>query len=588
MRVEGRQHLASWIPGFELLRTYRREWLGSDVVAGISVAAVALPVGIAYARLAGFAPVVGIYASILPAVAYALFGSSRQLIVNPDAAACAIVAATLVPLAGGDPGRYADLSITLTLLTGLFCIVGGLVGFGVIANFLSRPILTGYLNGIALSIIAGQLGTLFGYKVPSGGFFRMLVEVAARLSETRPATLALGLGLLAGLWILKRISVKIPAPLVAVILGIAAVYALHLTAHGVAVVGPVPPGFPAPKIPSIRENDLWPLIFGAADIVLVSFCSMMTTARGFAARNHYPINANQDMVALGICDVASAFSQGFVVSGADSRTAVADTAGGKTQLTAIVAAVAMAAVLFFLTAPLAYMPVAALAAILISSATSLFDFTSLRSYYRVSKGEFLHAAVAMIGVMTLGVLPGVLIAIALALLRLLRLASRPHDAILGLKDATEGSYCSEEEGGQPVDGIVIYRFDASIVFFNADYFKSRALAAVGRAGGSPRWMLFDVESVPFMDITGADALEALRSELHSLGIVVAIARAKGLFRMMLQHSGVAEKIGAAHLFASVHTGVQTFLNAPQLAQGECPSDVAISVKASASMARQKI
>jgi MFS superfamily sulfate permease-like transporter len=399
--------------------------------------------------------------------------------------------------------------------------------------------------------------------------------------------LALGLGLLAGLWILKRISVKIPAPLVAVILGIAAVYALHLTAHGVAVVGPVPAGLPAPKIPSIRENDLWSLIFGAADIVLVSFCSMMTTARGFAARNHYPINANQDMVALGICDVASAFSHGFVVSGADSRTAVADAAGGKTQLTAIVAAVAMAAVLFFLTAPLAYMPVAALAAILISSATSLFDFASLRSYYRVSKGEFVHATVAMIGVMTLGVLPGVLIAIALALLRLLRLASRPHDAILGLKDAAEGSYCSEEEGGKPVDGIVIYRFDASIVFFNADYFKSRALAAVGEAGTSPRWVLFDVESVPFMDITGADALEALRSELHSLGIVVAIARAKGLFRMMLQHSGVAEKIGAAHLFASVHTGVQTFLTAPQLAQGEYPSDVAISVKASASMARQK-
>ena len=554
------QKIETWIPGLRVLRTYRREWLRSDLVAGLSVAAVALPIGIAYAQLAGFPPVVGIYSAILPPVAYALFGSSRQLIVNPDAAACAIVAATVAPLAAGDPSRYLDLSITLTFLTGVLCIAGGVAGLGAIADFLSRPILTGYLNGIALSIIVDQLGTLFGFEVPSGGFFRTLAAVVSRLGETHAATFLVGLLLFVLLRVLKHRSPKMPAPLIAAALGIIMVYALGLEQQGVAVVGAVPAGFPVPRIPPVGTSELWPLIVGACGIVLVSFCSMMTTARGFAAKNGYAIDVNQDMIALGVSDLASGFSRGFVVSGADSRTAVADSAGGKTQLTALVAAATMAVVLLFLTRPLAYLPTAALAAILVSSALGLFDVASLQRYYRISRSEFWLSVVAMLGVMTVGVLPGVLIAVGLALLKLLRLASRPHDVVLGLVQEKDDVYSAvEEEGGRTIPGLIIYRFDSSLLFFNADHFKDRVRAIIRNANTKPKWFLFDVESVPVLDITGADALEELRAELAGLGVVLAIARAKGLFRVMLDRSGVIEKIGRQHIFPTVHAGAQAFL-----------------------------
>ena len=554
------QKIETWIPGLRVLRTYRREWLRSDLVAGLSVAAVALPIGIAYAQLAGFPPVVGIYSAILPPVAYALFGSSRQLIVNPDAAACAIVAATVAPLAAGDPSRYLDLSITLTFLTGVLCIAGGIAGLGVIADFLSRPILTGYLNGIALSIIVGQLGTLLGFEVPSGGFFGTLAAVVSRLGETHAATFLVGLLLFVLLRVLKHRSPKLPAPLIAAALGIIMVYALGLEQQGVAVVGAVPAGFPVPRIPPVGTSELWPLIVGACGIVLVSFCSMMTTARGFAAKNGYAIDVNQDMIALGVSNLASGFSRGFVVSGADSRTAVADSAGGKTQLTALVAAATMAVVLLFLTRPIAYLPTAALAAILVSSALGLFDVASLQRYYRISRSEFWLSVIAMLGVMTVGVLPGVLIAVGLALLKLLRLASRPHDVVLGLVQEKGDVYSAvEEEGGRTIPGLIIYRFDSSLLFFNADHFKDRVRAIIRNANTKPKWFLFDVESVPVLDITGADALEELRAELAGLGVVLAIARAKGLFRVMLDRSGVTDKIGRQHIFPTVHAGAQAFL-----------------------------
>ena len=554
------QKIETWIPGLRVLRTYRREWLRSDLVAGLSVAAVALPIGIAYAQLAGFPPVVGIYSAILPPVAYALFGSSRQLIVNPDAAACAIVAATVAPLAAGDPSRYLDLSITLTFFTGVLCIAGGIAGLGVIADFLSRPILTGYLNGIALSIIVGQLGTLLGFEVPSGGFFGTLAAVVSRLGETHAATFLVGLLLFVLLRVLKHRSPKMPAPLIAAALGIIMVYALGLEQRGVAVAGAVPAGSLVPRIPPVGTSELWPLIVGACGIVLVSFCSMMTTARGFAAKNGYAIDVNQDMIALGVSNLASGFSRGFVVSGADSRTAVADSAGGKTQLTALVAAATMAVVLLFLTRPIAYLPTAALAAILVSSALGLFDVASLQRYYRISRSEFWLSVIAMLGVMTVGVLPGVLIAVGLALLKLLRLASRPHDVVLGLVQEKDDVYSAvEEEGGRTIPGLIIYRFDSSLLFFNADHFKDRVRAIIRNANTKPKWFLFDVESVPVLDITGADALEELRAELAGLGVVLAIARAKGLFRVMLDRSGVTDKIGRQHIFPTVHAGAQAFL-----------------------------
>jgi MFS superfamily sulfate permease-like transporter len=323
-------------------------------------------------------------------------------------------------------------------------------------------------------------------------------------------------------------------------------------------VGAVPAGFPAPRLPSAGLHELTSLLPGACGIALVSFCSMMTTARGFAAKNGYAIDPNRDLIALGASNVASGFNHGFVVSGADSRTAVADSSGGKTRATAIVAAVTMAIVLLFFTGPLSLLPKAALAAILFSSAIGLFDWRSLGAYWRVSRPEFVEALVAMVGVMTVGVLPGVIVAVSLALIRLVRSASHPHDAVLGLLEGKEDD-CTTVENGKPIPGLLIYRFDSALVFFNADRFAERVLALRGAADLAPRWLLIDAESMPMLDVSAADRLEALRAELAAAGVVLAIARSKGLFRVMLDRSGLSRRIGEARLFPTVHQGVRAFL-----------------------------
>jgi len=549
--------IQTWLPGVHLLRTYDTKNLGSDVVAGLSVAAVAIPIGIAYAQLAGAPPEVGIYSAFLAPVAYALFGSSRQLIVNPDAAACAIVAATTAPLAAGDPAKFADLSILLTLFTGVVCIAAGIARFGFIANFLSRPILVGYLNGIAISIIVGQLAKIIGVDVAQGGVFRTLGNLARQITSLHWTTAIVGLSLLALLLLLKRFAPKVPGPLVAAVVSIVAVYFFALNASGVRTIGTIPAGLPAPHIPSIAAADLGPLALGAVTIMLVSFCSMMTTARGFAAKNGYRIDPNRDLMALGVCDLVSGLTRGFVVSGADSRTAVADSAGGKTQMTSIFTSIAIAVVLLFLTAPLAYLPSAALAAILISSSIGLFDLHSLRRYYHVSKPEFRHAMVAMLGVMTIGVLGGVVIAVGLAILRLLMLGSKPHDAVLGETEADGFVNIATEPSAKPISGVVIYRFDASLLFFNADYFASRVRQVISDAGSKPSVFVLHAESIPVLDITGASVLESLHVELAQAGIELRIAKSKGVFRIMLEQSGVADTIGRERLFASIRAAVDS-------------------------------
>lgn len=549
--------IQSWLPGVHLLRTYDTKNLGGDVVAGLSVAAVAIPIGIAYAQLAGAPPQVGIYSAFLAPVAYALFGSSRQLIVNPDAAACAIVAATTAPLAAGDAAKFADLSILLTLFTGVVCIAAGIARFGFIANFLSRPILVGYLNGIAISIIVGQLAKIIGVDVVQGGVFRTLGNLARQIPSLHWTTAIVGLSLLALLLLLKRFAPKVPGPLVAAVVSIIAVYFFALNASGVRTIGTIPAGLPTPHIPSVATADLGPLALGAVTIMLVSFCSMMTTARGFAAKNGYRIDPNRDLMALGVCDLVSGLTRGFVVSGADSRTAVADSAGGKTQMTSIVTSIAIAVVLLFLTAPLAYLPSAALAAILISSSIGLFDLQSLRRYYHVSKPEFRHAMVAMLGVMTIGVLGGVVIAVVLAILRLLMLGSKPHDAVLGETEADGFVNLATEPGARSISGVVIYRFDASLLFFNADYFASRVRQVISDAGSKPSVFVLHAESIPILDITGAGVLESLHVELEQNGIELRIARSKGLFRVMLEQSGVADTIGRERLFATIRAAVDS-------------------------------
>jgi MFS superfamily sulfate permease-like transporter len=408
-------------------------------------------------------PEVGIYAAIFPPLAYALVGTSRQLIVNPDSACCAILAATLAPLAVPGTQRYADLAVVLALLVGVLCIAGGIARLGVVANFLSRPILAGYMNGIALSIIAGQLEPLLRFTTEARGFFRKLFEIGSRIGDIHIPTVTLGAALFALLFVLKRVAPRIPGPLVASVVGIVAVVTLNLDAMGVALVGVLPAGLPVPRLPDMAVSDLRSLLFGASGMAILAYCSMIPTVRGFAAKNGYVVDPNREFIALGACNFAAGVGQGFVVSGADSRTVVADAAGGKTQLTGIVAAVVMALVLLFFTAPLTLLPKAGLAAIVVFAVLGLFDFASLGRYYRLVRVEWVLSIVITLGVLTIGLLPGIVLAVSLAILKLLTLASFPHDAVFGLVRTATGSYATEEPEGQRVAGLLIYRFDASLL-----------------------------------------------------------------------------------------------------------------------------
>jgi high affinity sulfate transporter 1 len=538
------------------LSGYQKSWLRYDLLAGVSVAAVAVPIAIAYSQLAGVPPVYGLYASLLPLVAYAFLGSSRQLIVAPDAATCAIVAAVVAPLAGQDLMRYVSLTAALAIITGVFCIAAGLARLGFLANFLSRPILTGYINGIAISIIAGQLGTLFGFRLEPAGVFRLLWRFFSRLGETHAPTLAVGVAILALLLLLSRAAPKVPGPLVAIVLGAAGSAVFGFAKLGIRLLGEIPAGLPAPRIPAITGLDWQPLAVGAVGLALISYNSAMVTARGFAAKNRYEIDPNREFIALGVADIGAGLLQGFAVSGADSRTAVNDSMGGKSQVTGLVAAAGLCLTLIFLTKPLGGLPMAVLSAVLIKSALGLFDLRALGALRRVSPHEFRLCILTLLGVVTVGVLPGVIVAVIAALGQLLIRASKPHDAVLGrIPGTNDYGDLTQYPGAEPFPGLVIYRFDASLVFFNADHFKARAKSVVQDAPAPVRDFVFDAESMPHLDTTGAAVLDDLRSDLEAAGIAMAVAAAKSPVRGMLERTGFASRIGGGRMFPSVHAAV---------------------------------
>ena len=502
--------------------------MSADIIAGVSVAAVAVPIAIAYSQLAGVPPVNGLYASILPLLAYAAFGSSRQLIMAPDAATCAIVAATVLPLAGQDPDRTVSLTAALAIATGIVCIGAGLARLGFLTNFLARPILTGYLNGIAISIIVGQLGRLFGFQLESGGFFVVVVDFLSKLRQTHWLTLAIGVGIFVLLRVLKRAGPRVPAPLVGVVLGIVLAAAFDLDQRGVALLGAIPAGLPPLSLPDIHSSDLIPLFLGALGLGLISYNSAMVTARGFALKNRYDIDSNQEFIALGVADIGAGLLQGFAISGADSRTAVNDSVGGKSQMTGVVAAGLLVVVLLFFTGPLALLPVTVLAAVLINAALGLFDVQSLLWLRRVNRQEFRLSMVTLLGVITVGVLPGVVVAVGLALVQLLARASHPNDAELGRLPGIDGyRNISGHLNATTIPGVVIYRFDASLLFFNADYFKARVRTVVGAAQPKPRWLVIDAGTIAHVDITGAAILKEVFEDLTRAGVEVATRRGQG-------------------------------------------------------------
>src|SRR5262245_9387606 len=520
-----RERLARLAPGLATLLAYRRADFRSDLTAGLSVAAVAVPVSVAYAALAGFDPVVGLYGAILPLVAYALLGSSRQLIVGPDSATCAMVAVALGPLAPGDPARYAALGVSLSVIVGVLYLIASRLRLGALADFLSRPILVGFLAGVSLSIVVGQLGKVTGVPLQSTEIAPRLLELFHKLSLVHLPTLAVALGVLAVLEVSPRLVPRVPAALVAMIVAGAAVAFLGLDQRGVAVVGVVPAGLPAFHLPQFPLDQLGPLLAASGAVALVGFTSSIVTARAFAAKNHYDIDVDRELVALGAAQLAAGLSQSFPVAGTDSRTVASDAAGGRTQLTALVAAAAIALVRLFLTGPLRYVPVAALGAVLIKSAISLIDIRAFRDILRIERREFLLALITILAVLWLDAVQAVLIAVVLALVRFIQIAARPDVELLGAQAGVHGFHdLRRYPNARPPAGTVLFRFNGPLTFFNAGYFRERVLAAVHAAGPGLRAVIVDATSFSTReDATTVFMLVDLRHELEGHGVALALA-----------------------------------------------------------------
>jgi high affinity sulfate transporter 1 len=561
-----KSRIARITPGVVTLLTYERDNLPHDVVAGVSVAAVALPVGVAYAELAGFNPVVGLYSSILPLLAYAVFGTSRQLIIGPDAATCALVTAAVTPLAAGDQNLYASLSAMLALLAGVLCIGASFLKLGAFADFLSKPILVGFLNGIALSIMLGQIGKIFGYPIQSGGIVPRLFEFARKLHLTHWPTLAVGVGTFLVLLITPRLSSRIPAPLVAMMVAAVAVRVLGLQGHGVKTVGDVPAGLPHLEIPHCPPALIPSLLGDAAGLALVTFSSMMLTSRSFASKNRYDVDGDREFAALGAANIASALSQGFAVSGADSRTAMSDAMGGRTQATGLVAAASIGIVLLFLTGPLRYVPVAALGAVLVKAALSLVDIPSLKTIYEIDRREFALSILATLGVVAIGAIHAILFAVVLAILRFVRLVSRPKVEILGNVKGFPGFHSIERHAeAVTTPGLMLLRFNAPIVFFNAPYFKREVLAAVDAAGPSLKWLVVDMLPITLIDATGLYTAEEVADLLKERGITFAAAGRQTEWKLWAESSQRALKIGKIALYPTFREAIRRYGQAQGIA-----------------------
>ncbi len=516
--------LARVAPGLAALRSYDRNDVPRDLVAGLSVAAIAVPVGVAYAQLAGFNPAIGLYSSILPLFAYAIFGTSRQLIVGPDAATCALIGTAVAPLAGGDEHLYFSLSVALAFLTGILCIVARFVKLGTVADFLSKPILVGFLNGVAISIFLGQIGNVLGFPIQTHGIIPRLVEIGLKLAKIHPETLGVGLGTSLILWLLPKMLPRAPAAFIAMVMAAMATKLLGLDLRGVATVGHVPAGLPALRLPFFPAHLLPQLLADAAGLALVTFSSMMLTAHSFASKNRYEIDSDQEFAALGAANIASALGQGFAVSGADSRTAMSDSMGGRTQLTGLVAGIIIALVVVLFAGWLQYVPLAALGAVLVIAALSLVDVPTLRTLFQLDRHEFALSVMATLGVVAVGAVQAILVAVVLATIRFVKLMSRPQVEILGELPGLPGFHCiARHPGASTIPGICLFRFNAPIVFFNARYFKREALAAASRHASALKWLIIDLIPVPLIDATGVFTVREVIQALQASGIQLVAA-----------------------------------------------------------------
>ncbi|HLU60142.1 MAG TPA: sulfate permease [Pseudonocardia sp.] len=546
-------------PGLAAVRRGEHRAVRADVVAGVTVAAYLVPQVLAYAELAGLAPVAGLWAAVAALAVYAVLGSSHQLSVGPEATTALMTAITIAPLAAGDPQRYAAFAAALALLVGGICLVGRVARLGALADLLSRPVLVGYLAGIALIMISGQLQNVTGVPTHGTTFLAQLVSFAGGVHAVHPPTLVLAAAVLAFLLAVGSLLPRLPVPLLAVLLAAAATALLSLDRIGVQVVGAVPSGLPVPAGPAIGPADLANLLLPAIGVTIVAFSDNVLTGRAFAAKRGYPIDASQEMVALGAANVAAGLVQGFPVSSSGSRTAIGDSLGARSQVSSLVTVLAVLLVLVVGGPVLATFPTAALGALVVYAALRLIDLAEFRRFARFRRSELALALASTVAVLVVGVLYGVLAAVGLSILDLLRKVSRPHDGILGFVPGLAGMHDVDDyPNAETVPGLVVYRYDAPLCFANAEDFRRRALAAVDAADPPAEWLLLNTEAIIELDVTAADALHALCDDLDRRGVVPTLARVKQDLLVYLDGSGLRARIGDERIFPTLPTAVAAF------------------------------
>jgi len=563
--------LIRWVPALQILRSYDPSWLRHDIVAGLVLTTMLVPVGIAYAQASGLPGINGLYATIVPLLAYAVFGPSRILVLGPDSALAAVILAVVLPLSAGDPQNAVTPGGAMAIVSGMVCVAAGLGRLGFITELLSKPIRYGYMNGIALTVILSQIPKLLGFSVKAEGPLRQAWGIVESVSDGRTnlAALAVGGSALVLILVLKRVP-RIPGMLVAVVAATVVVAVFDLAARtGLSVLGPLPQGLPAPRLPLVPFDSLLTIVSGGVAVALVAFADTSVLSRTYAARLRTPVDPNQEMVGLGVANLAAGLFQGFPISSSSSRTPVAEAAGAKTQLTGVVGAIAIALLLVVAPALLKDLPNTALAAIVIASAIGLFEIADLRRIYRIQQWEFWLSMVCFAGVAVFGAVPGIAIAIVIAVIEFLWDGWRPHSAVLGRVDQVHGYHdIMRHPEAQLIPGLVLFRWDAPLFFANAELFHERVLDAVASSPTPVRWLVITAEPVTSVDVTAADALSELDEVLHKAGIEMCFAEMKGPVKDKLKRFGLFDRLGEKTFFATIEEAVSAYLALHPVEPGE--------------------
>jgi sulfate permease, SulP family len=566
-----RSAIARFIPGLALFKGFSPALIRTELVVAVTVFAVLVPSAMAYGDLAGVNPVAGLYVALGAMVMYALFGTSRQLIMGPEATTAIMTAAAVAPLAGGDPVRYAALAAMTAVLVGVLALLARVAKLGFITDFLSKPILVGYIFGTTLIVIGSQLGKMFGIKIESDKFFWQVVELISRLDEAHLLTVAIGVVSMATLLIIRRVNRALPGALIVVVVAIVVSVLFDLQAKGVAIVGAVPAGLPRLAIPAVTPQDMLALLPGALALTILIYADEILTARVFAAKHGQKIDANQEFVAIGMANIGAGFLTGFPAATSGSRTVVADQMGGKSQWVGLIAAALTVVFLLFFTPLLAPLPTVALGAIIIVASFGLLDVAAFRFLRRVRPAEFWLAVVTTLGVLTVGILQGILVAVMLSLVNVIYHISRPNDALLDDVDASGGTVyrrVADKATALTEPGLIVYRFDAPLVFANAGFFTERMEELIANAGAGLKCVILDAEAISDFDSTAAEALENLDADLARRGVELWIARANEPLRKLLEVTGLTQRLGQGNVYPSVRAAVIAYQAQFQAALGQ--------------------